>query len=130
MMEKPWLGYFAVAEERSFKFLFAAHGEIQIMILDKDAVILKHLDGKRVKLACVEATDSKSKEVNGPGSSSAEVEISVYQKRNIEFLAAPNSSLTLVNAAPDPLHNGFWLHWSPDAAKDPEGKAKLAIRIR
>jgi hypothetical protein len=255
MMEPPWLGYFAVAEERAFKFLFGAQGEIQIMILNKDggeipppislqffaaetlpdgsvrqlfmkpetlesadaptpklkkttfgyklgdnatgqptlevtveitggvvlanaritdkgafdknpmrpvisagfhqfytavdmeswdkkqikdfekeigkdSVILKHLDGKRVKLACVDATNSNSKEVNGPGSSSAEVEISAYQKRNIEFLAAPNSSLTLVDAAPAPLHNGFLIQWSPDAAKDPEGKAKLAIRIK
>jgi hypothetical protein len=29
-----------------------------------------------------------------------------------------------------PLHNGFWLEWSADAAKDPGGIAKLAMRIK
>jgi hypothetical protein len=57
------------------------------------------------------------------------VEISAYQKRRIEFLAAPNSALKLGNASKAPLHNGFWLQWSADAAKDTGGNAKLAIRI-
>jgi hypothetical protein len=95
-----------------------------------DSVTLKHLDEKRVKLVCVDKTDPKSKEVNGGGSSLAEVEISFYQKRKIELLAAPNSSLTLCNAGPAPLHHGFWFQWSADAAKDPDGKAKLALRIQ
>ncbi len=95
-----------------------------------DSVTLKHLDQKQVKLVCADRTDPKSKEVNGVGSSLAEVEISFYQKRRIEILAAPNSSLTLCNAGPAPLHNGFWFQWSADAAKDPDGKAKLAIRIK
>jgi hypothetical protein len=258
MMEKPWLGYFAVAEERAFNFLFTAQGDISIMVCNKegtpiqgipitlqflaqetlpdgslrdllmkpdtlesadpataklkktvlrgkltdlatgqptleitlevvsatilanariidkgtfdknsmrpviraafppfyagenaekekwekkqikefekrigrDSVTLKHLDGTGVKFECVEKTDAKSKEVNGTGSSSAEVEIGAFQNRKIEFLAAPNSSITLTNAAPAPLHSGFYLQWSADPAKDPDGKAKLAIRIK
>ena len=58
------------------------------------------------------------------------MEIGAYQKRKFEFLAAPNSSLMLGNASPAPLHNGFWFEWSADAAKDPRGAAKLAIRIK
>jgi hypothetical protein len=95
-----------------------------------DSVTLKHLDGTRVKLGCIDKTDPNSKEVNGTGSSSAEVEIGAYQNRKIEFLAAPNSSLTLAYTAPLPLHNGFYLQWSADPAKDPDGKAKLAISIK
>lgn len=98
--------------------------------IGKDSVTLKRLDGKRVKLGCADKTDPNSKEVNGTGSSSAEVEIGAYQNRKIEFLAAPNSSLTLGYTAPLPLHNGFYLQWSADPAKDPDGKAKLAIRIK
>jgi hypothetical protein len=98
--------------------------------IDKDSVTLKHLDGTRVKLGCVDKTDPNSKEVNGTGSSSAEMEISAYQNRKIEFFAAPNSSLTLASTAPAPLHNGFSLQWSADPAKDPVGKAKLAISIK
>jgi hypothetical protein len=99
-------------------------------LIGEDSVTLKHLDGKRVKLGCADKTDPNSKEVNGTGSSSAEVEIGTYQNRKIEFLAAPNSSLTLGYTAPLPLHNGFYLQWSADPAKDPEGKAKLAIRVK
>ncbi len=99
-------------------------------LIGEDSVTLKRLDGKRVKLGCADKTDPNSKEVNGTGSSSAEVEIGAYQNRKIEFLAAPNSSLTLGYTAPLPLHNGFYLQWSADPAKDPEGKAKLAIRIK
>jgi hypothetical protein len=98
--------------------------------IGKDSVTLKRLDGTRVKLGCADKTDPNSKEVNGTGSSSAEVEIGAFQNRKIEFLAAPNSSLTLAYTAPVPLHNGFYLQWSADPAKDPEGKAKLAISIK
>ena len=98
-------------------------------MIGRDSVSLKHLDGKTIKLACVEKTDLKPNEINGNRSSLAEVEIHAYQKRKIEFLASPNSSLTLGNAGAAPLHNGFRFEWSPDAAKDPDGKAKLAIRI-
>lgn len=121
-------------------------------LIGKDSVTLKRLDGTQVKLGCVDKTDPKSKEVNGTGSSSVEVEINAYQNRKIEFLAAPNSSLTLINAAPAPhkasqfgdvntsltpinaapapLQRGFWFQWSADSAKDPESKAKLAIKIK
>jgi hypothetical protein len=98
--------------------------------IGKDSVTLKRLDGTRVKLGCVDKTNPNSKEVNGTGSSSAEVEIGAYQNRKIEFLAAPNSSLTLAYTAPLPLHNGFYLQWSADPAKDPDGKAKLAVSIK
>ena len=99
-------------------------------MIGRDSVSLKHLDGKTIKMACVEKTDLKPDEINGSGSSLAEVEIYYYQKKKIEFLASPNSFLTLGNAGAAPLHSGFWFQWSPDAAKDPGGQAKLAIRIK
>jgi hypothetical protein len=98
--------------------------------IGKDAITLKQLNGGRVKLQCVAPVDTKSKEVSGSGITSAEVEISAYQNRKIELQAAPNSSLSLVNASLAPLHSGFWFQWSADAAKDPDGKAKLAIMIK
>ena len=99
-------------------------------LISKDFVRLKHLDGKTIKLACVEKTNLKPNEINGGGSSLAEVEISAYQNKTIEFLADPDSSLTLDNAGAAPLHNGFRFEWSSDTAKDLDGKAKLAIRIK
>ena len=99
-------------------------------LIGRDSVSLKHLDGKTIRLACAEQTDLKANEVNGNGSSLAEIEINAYQKRKIEFLASPNSSLIIGNTGTAPLHSGFWFQWSADTAKDPAGQAKLAIRIK
>lgn len=99
-------------------------------VLRKDSVSLKHLDGKTVKLACVEKPELKPDEINAAGSSQVEVDIAAYQNRKIALQAATNSSLSLVNASPAPLHSGFCFQWSADAAKDPDGKAKLAIMIK
>ena len=98
--------------------------------IGNDTVTSKRLDGKVVRQACVDQTNTKSSDVNSTGSSTVEVEIYAYQNRKIELIAAPNSSLTLVNAAPAPLHGGFWFQWSANATKDPEAKAQLAIRIK
>lgn len=98
--------------------------------IGKDAITLNQLNGGEIELSCVDPVDTKSKEVSGSGITSAGVEISAYQNRKIELLAAPNSSLSLVNASPAPLHSGFCFQWSADAVKDPNGKAKLAIMIK
>jgi hypothetical protein len=76
--------------------------------ISKDALSLKHRDGKTIKLECVERTQLSPAEVNGPGSESMELEFSAYEKRIIEFLAAPNSFLTLINPGALPLHQGGW----------------------
>lgn len=99
-------------------------------LIGKDSVRTKQLDGKTVKLACVDKMELTPAQINAARSSLIEVEIGAYQNRKIEFIAAPNSSLTLGNAGATPLHAGFWLQWSVDAAKDPDGNAKLAIRIK
>ena len=98
--------------------------------IGNDHITLKQLNGGRVKLPCVAPVDTMSKEVSGSATISAEVEIGAYQNRRIELQAATNSSLSLVNASPSPLHSGFWFQWSADAIKDPDGKAKLAIAIK
>ena len=36
----------------------------------------------------------------------------------------------LWNAKPAPLHEGFTINWVPDAAKDTDGKARLAIEVK
>ena len=95
----------------------------------KDAITLKYVDGKRAKLRSLDK-ESNAKEINGSGIVSAELEISVYQSRTIEFIAAPNSSMMIANAATAPLNRGFWVQWSADAVKDPDGKTKVAIRIK
>ncbi len=99
-------------------------------LIGKDLVRLKHLDGKTLKLGCVEKPVLTSAEINAGGSSLAGVELHAYQDRKIELIAASNSSLIIGNAGVGPLHADLWFQWSADAAKDPGGMAKLAIRVK
>jgi hypothetical protein len=99
-------------------------------LIGKDSVTLKHLDGKRVKLECVEKPDLDPAAINGGGISVAEIDFHAYQKRRIGLVAAPNSSVIIGNAGVKPLHENLWFQCTADPAKDPAGKAGLAIRIK
>jgi hypothetical protein len=92
-----------------------------------DALTLKWIDGNRVKQDLKVTIDAASEELNGPGIASAEVEISSYHGNRFIFTAAPHSAIALRNPEPAPLHQGFTIIWAADPAKDPEGKARLAI---
>lgn len=98
--------------------------------IEDDQIDLKWTDGKRVKQDMGEEVDAASKELNGPGISSAEVEIAAYKGKRLLFTAAPNSAMTLKNDKPGPLHEGFTINWLADTAKDTEGKARLAIEVK
>jgi hypothetical protein len=65
-----------------------------------------------------------------PSQPSSSFKISCYQKHKLEFLAAPNSSLTLAMPGAAAIHSGFSIQWSANPVKDPDGKAKLAIKIK
>lgn len=99
-------------------------------LIGKDSVRLKHLDGKTIKLECVEKSELKPAEINAGGSSSAEVKLHAYDARKVVLIAAPNSSLVIGNAGANPLHHNLWFQWSADPIKDSAGKAQLAIRIK
>lgn len=97
----------------------------------RDVLEMKHLDGKRSKLSFFEKIDANSKEVNGGGFSSAMVKIDYFPGIALNITAETNSALSLwQHPAPAPLSDGFRFIWRPDAAKDPEHKARLAIRLK
>jgi hypothetical protein len=98
--------------------------------ISKDRVQLAWVGGKRVKLPNDKPVDTGSKEVNGPGIDSAEIEFSSYQGKKIELDASENSMMTLSNSKIEPLHAGFTISWAADPAKDPEGKARLTIDVK
>ena len=95
-----------------------------------DRIDLKWTDGKRKKQAMDEKVDASSKDINGPGIAAAEVEISSYQGRNFYVSSSENANLSLWNGGSAPLNQGFTFVWTPEAAKDPEGKARLSIELK
>lgn len=98
--------------------------------LKDDRVQLTTAAQKKVKLSAVEPVDAGSPEINGAGIKGVEITLSPYQGKSIELAASPNSSMTLSNKAKGPLHGGFWVTWTADSAKDPNGAARMNIAIR
>lgn len=98
--------------------------------IKKDKVQLVWTDKERVKLSGNDRVDAGSKEVNGPGIASAQIEFFGMQERRFDITATENSMMTLSSASPGPLNQGFSLTWSADAAKDPQHKARLVIKAQ
>jgi hypothetical protein len=98
--------------------------------LEDDSLTLKWIDGKRVKQDYGKIVDVNSKELNGPGIASAEIDVSSYHGKRVIFTAAPNSAMKLQNPKAAPLHEGFTIIWTADTAKDPQSKTRLAIEVR
>lgn len=98
--------------------------------IKKDAIRLKWTDGESEKKTLSEPVDAKSTEINGPGISEIELETGAYKDRKFTFNAAPNSSMTLSNKKPGPLHDGFTITWAADPVKDPEGKARFSFTVK
>ncbi len=98
--------------------------------IDKDRIDIKWTDGKRKKFKLVEKADAITKESNGTGITSAEIDINSYKGKKFEFVSSPNSSMTFSNDQPTPLHYGFTIVWTSDSDKDPEGKARLSFEVK
>jgi hypothetical protein len=87
-------------------------------------------DGKKTRIPGDKAVEGSSKEVTGPGITAASIEFGVFKERKIVVTAAPNSSMKLSNSGSRRLPEGFSLFWSADSAKDPQGKARVAIEVK
>lgn len=98
--------------------------------LKEDRVQLTYADKKRTKLSTTESIDAGSKEINGAGITAAEVKFSTYQGKQLGLLASPGSLMTLSAKQPGPLQDGFMITWTADAAKDPQGAARLNIEVK
>ncbi|MEI6176503.1 MAG: hypothetical protein WCS43_06395 [Verrucomicrobiota bacterium] len=97
-------------------------------IVSKDRIDIKWADGKRKKFALDEKVDAITKE--GAGIVSAEIDISAYKGQKIMFVSSPNSSMTFSTDQVTPLYGGFTIVWTPDANKDPDGKARLSFEVK
>jgi hypothetical protein len=96
-----------------------------------DSLSMKLKDGKRTKQKLGDSMDAAvAKEINGPGIVEFEMECVDYPDRKILLNSSPNSSMSLFAPAAGPVYQGFTVQWTPDTAKDPEGKARLAINVR
>ncbi|MGL4398256.1 MAG: hypothetical protein ACRCXD_00175 [Luteolibacter sp.] len=98
--------------------------------IKSDKVQLVWTDGKRARITGDQEVEGSSKEVTGPGITTASVEFAIFEDRKITVTASPNSSIQLSNKAKQSLTQGFTLSWAADPAKDPQGKARVALEIK
>jgi hypothetical protein len=93
-------------------------------------VLVTWTDGKRARIPASEAVEGASVDVSGPGIAAAVIDFSAFKDRKIQLTASPDSAMKISNPSKRPLSEGFSLNWTADTAKDPDGKARLAIEIR
>ena len=98
--------------------------------IESDLLELKWTDWKKKKLNFAEIVDASTADINGPGIAEVEIETGACAGKKYLITASPNSAMKLWSAKPAPLHLGFSLHWSPDPAKDPDGKARIGIDLK
>lgn len=98
--------------------------------IKNDRLQLTWTDGKHVKQSTAGKVEAGAKEINGPGIAAAQIEFRSYEDKQFELVASAPSSMALSNARTGPLHEGFFLTWTSDPAKDPEGKARITIAVK
>ncbi len=96
----------------------------------KDRLQLILVDKKRVKIETSGTVDADLPQINGVGIAAAQLGLAAYQGKEFEVTASENSLMTITPAGAGPLHDGFALSWSADPAKDPQGQARLAIKVK
>lgn len=97
---------------------------------EKDRVDILRVDGKKLKLDLVTPLDAESPEFSGPGVVRARVDLAGYKGKRFDLEAGGNASFQFWNKSQSELVDGFSFGWSPDAAKDPDGKGRFVLKVR
>lgn len=95
-----------------------------------DRLTVRRTDGSETRYKLAEPVEGGVAAVNGPGIAELELQSSIYEARRIVITAQDGSALTLETTRDNLLQPGFTLTWRSDPAKDPEGKARVAIAVR
>lgn len=96
-----------------------------------DYLRLLRIDYSKLKLDNddVKAVDGPA--LTGSGIEEIETRLSYYEGRRFFFMADRKSGMAISQGrSAGPWFEGFTVHWFADAAKDPEGEARLNLSIR
>lgn len=96
-----------------------------------DKLDIRNADGSRLRQDTGEAVSLNQDKFNAKGITEVKVEMDAFQGKTLTFSATGESRLALWNSSDGVIHEGFSINWqAPDAEKDPEGAARLAIDVR
>jgi hypothetical protein len=97
--------------------------------VEDERLDLKLLNRKTVKQPILEPADLASAEISGVGISEMGMDFQMFRGGKLSLVASPNSAFTLkLKKGARIFKNEFWINWRTDPEKDPEGKARMAIR--
>lgn len=99
-------------------------------LVKKDRVQVLWMDGKNAKITGVDPFSALTKEAAVPPISAAYMDFSSYEGNKLVITADPNSSMMISSPTGKSAYQGFELTWYSDAAKDPEGKARLNFSVK
>jgi len=101
-------------------------------IVGLDWLELHHIDKNKEKLQLTDLVGRSTDESrNGPGSSKVEIQANIIdkKKRLLILETKGNSLLNLITKRDGPLHQGYFIEWSPNQEKDPKNEARLVFHI-
>ncbi len=96
----------------------------------RDRVQVMFADGKNGKISGSDPVSALSKDGALPPISAVNIDFSSLDGHKYVITAEPNSAMVVSGEADKLSYQGIGLHWSSDAAKDPEGKARLRIAVK
>ncbi|WP_367875028.1 hypothetical protein [Luteolibacter sp. Populi] len=113
-----------------FVYLYEKDAEKLKEKVKNDRMEVVRTDGKKLKLEMDKPLDAETAEYSGPGITQARIEIAYYGGHKLDVATTPGAAFELWNKEEKALIEGFTLGWKHDAAKDPEGKARLTFQLK
>lgn len=98
--------------------------------IKNDRLTVEVLDGKRVRRETGEILSPEDRLPERTLLSAVRAEFGSYGGRKLGFTASEHSTMELSESQVKPLHQGFTVHWRPDPANDPQGKARMTIEVK
>lgn len=98
--------------------------------VSSDSIKLRRSDGKSQKLSFEKNLNAIQDYFKGPGITGVEIATGFFGGAGILLTAAPNSSISISNAANTPLYQGFTMIWRSETPKDPETRARLGMSMK
>lgn len=103
----------------------------QRAIAARENLVLRGLDGRRVRQPILDEVDLSSPEFNGDGFNSIEIDFDALRGRKISITTTENSRMLLSNPEPRPIFKYFYhITWMEDPARRNAGTGRMVFSTR
>jgi len=97
----------------------------------RDYMELVRIDHSKLSLTNDDSEKMDAGQITGSGIEEIEMRLSYYEGRRFFFTASRNSGIAISNdRSMGPWYEGMTLHWTADAALDPEHKGRFSLCVK